>query len=191
MADLDNTRVEIVDTSNEIAGDGDVPHESVGSARRMMVCDRKEQYKVMIEAVQNHMPEFIIVDEIGTKLEAQAVADISQRGVKIVATAHGVELADMLRNLELSRLMGGTHTVVLGDEEMKARNCRSKSVRERKAPPVFDTVIELRSQREWYVYHDCCAAVDGILADTPPETEIRRMDAEGLMTVRKALLLSS
>ncbi|CAM9111234.1 unnamed protein product, partial [Ectocarpus fasciculatus] len=189
LANKDNTRVEIVDTSNEIAGDGDVPHKSVGMARRMMVADRKEQYKVMIEAVQNHMPEVIVVDEIGTKLEAQAVADISQRGVKIVATAHGIELADILRNPELSRLMGGTHTVVLGDDEMKKRKVTSKSVRERKAPPVFDTIIELRNQRQWYIYHDTAVAVDDILADRTPVVEIRSMDPAGHISARKSKLI--
>ena len=189
LAHKDNTRVEIVDTSNEIAGDGDVPHRSVGMARRMMVPDRREQYKIMIEAVQNHMPEVIVVDEIGTKLEAQAVADVSQRGVKIVATAHGIELADILRNPELSRLMGGTHTVVLGDDEMKRRKTTNKSVRERKAPPVFDTVIELRNQRQWYIYHDTAAAVDDILADRTPVVEIRSIDTQGCISVRKSKLV--
>jgi stage III sporulation protein SpoIIIAA len=156
-------RVEIVDTSNEIAGDGDVPHHSVGNARRMMVNNRDEQHRVMIEAVQNHMPETVIVDEIATGLEAQAAGDIAQRGVQIIATAHGTTLKDLLQSQELCVLLGGVHTVVLGDEEVRNRGLRSKSVRERKGPPVFDTIVELRSYHRWVVYHDVINAVDDLL----------------------------
>ena len=182
-----NKRVEIVDTSNEIAGDGDVPHHSVGQARRMMVNDRREQHRVMIEAVQNHMPQCIIVDEIGTKAEANAAGDIAQRGVQIVATAHGKRVSDLLQSAELCGLVGGLHTVILGDEEAQRRGLRSKSVRERKGPPVFDTIVEIRSHHHWVVYHDVASAVDDILGGrTSPVFEVRSLDpATGEITVTK------
>jgi stage III sporulation protein SpoIIIAA len=181
-------RVEIVDTSNEIAGDGDIPHSSVGDSRRMMVNDRKLQHQVMIEAVQNHMPECIIVDEIGTKDEALAAADIAQRGVQIVATAHGTRLEDLLQSGELRGLVGDVHVVVLGDEEVRARGLRSKSVRERMGPPVFDVVIELRSYHKWVIYHNVAEAVDNILAEKKtPIFEIRTTDPDtGTLSVEKS-----
>jgi stage III sporulation protein SpoIIIAA len=180
-------RVEIVDTSNEIAGDGDAPHHSVGNARRMMVNNREEQHRVMIEAVQNHMPETVIVDEIGTGLEAQAAGDIAQRGVQIIATAHGTTLKDLLQSSELSVLLGGVHTVVLGDDEVRNRGLRSKSVRERKGPPVFDTIVELRSYHRWVVYHDVINAVDDLLNEKKPVFEIRSFDSlTGQIQVTKA-----
>ena len=167
-------RVEIIDTSNEIAGDGDTPHCSVGSARRMMVNKREDQHQVMIEAVQNHTPQCIIVDEIGTKREAAAAGDIAQRGVQIIATAHGTKLKDLLQSTQLSGLLGGVHTVVLGDEEARRRGLRSKSARERLDLPVFDTIVELRSHHKWVVYHDVVEAVDTILeGKTNPIFEVR------------------
>lgn len=170
-------RVEIIDTSNEIAGDGVSPHSSVGSARRMMVNKRSQQHQVMIEAVQNHTPQSIVVDEIGTREEALAAGDISQRGVQIIATAHGTKLNDLLQSTELCGLVGGVHTVVLGDEEARRRGLRSKSARERKQLPVFDTVVELRSHHKWVIYHNIPESVDTLLeGKVNPMFEVRSRD---------------
>ena len=180
------SRVEIVDTSNEIAGDADAPHRSVGQARRMMVRHRDEQHMVMIEAVQNHMPQCIIVDEIGTRAEAQAAADIAQRGVQIIATAHGTELKHLLQSPELDRLIGGVHTVIVGDEHMKSKRLASKSVRERMGVPVFDTVVELHSLQRWVVYDDVSAAVDLALDGRPVPHQVRTIEmATGRMHITK------
>lgn len=180
------SRVEIVDTSNEIAGDSDAPHRSVGQARRMMVRHRDEQHMVMIEAVQNHMPQCIIVDEIGTRAEAQAAADIAQRGVQIIATAHGTELRHLLQSPELDRLIGGVHTVIVGDEQMKSKRLASKSVRERMGVPVFDTVVELHSPQRWVVYDDVSAAVDLALDGRPVPHQVRTIEmASGRMQITK------
>src|SRR4030095_11350087 len=132
-----NKRVIIVDTSNEIAGDGDIPHPAIGSARRMQVARPHMQHAVMIEAVENHMPEVIVIDEIGTELEAQAARTIAERGVQLVGTAHGTSLENLMLNPTLSDLVGGVQAVTLGDEEAKRRGTQ-KSVLERKAPPTFD-----------------------------------------------------
>jgi stage III sporulation protein SpoIIIAA len=180
-------RVEIVDTSNEIAGDGDIPHYSVGTARRMMVKNREAQHQIMIEAVQNHTPQCIVVDEIGTSAEAIAAGNIAQRGVQIIATAHGTQLKDLLQSADLCCLLGGVHTVVIGDEEARNRGLRSKSVRERCGPPVFDTVVELRSHHKWVVYHNVVDAVDTILeGKVDPVFEVRsRNVATGDIQVKK------
>lgn len=183
-----NCRVEIVDTSNEIAGDSDIPHRSIGNARRMMVTDRNLQHKVMIEAVQNHTPECIIIDEIGNKLEAKAAADISQRGVQLVGTAHGTSLQTLLDNPELNLLLGGVHTVILSAEEARIQKTPTKTVRQRMGPPVFHTIIELKKQSEWIIYHNITEAVDLLLADKKPEYEIRYIDEndDNTMKVKKS-----
>ena len=147
-------RVVVVDTSNEIAGDSDVAHESIGDARRMMVTIRSEQHKTMIEAVQNHTPKVIIIDEIGTEPESRAAADINQRGVKLIATAHGKQLSDLVKNPSLNRLLGGAHSVLLSAEEAKNRKSERKTVTERKDVSVFDVAIELRERRKWVIHHD-------------------------------------
>jgi len=144
LADELNQRVVIVDTSNEIAGDGDIPHPAIGRARRMQVVRPTMQHAVMIEAVENHMPEVIVIDEIGTELEAQAARTIAERGVQLVGTAHGNTLQNLIMNPTLSDLIGGIQTVTLGDEEARRRRTQ-KSILERKAPPTFDVVVEIKS----------------------------------------------
>src|SRR5579884_2596393 len=144
LADDLKQRVVIVDTSNEIAGDGDIPHPAIGRARRMQVPTPTMQHAVMIEAVENHMPEVIVIDEIGTELEAAAARTIAERGVQLVATAHGNTLGNLLVNPTLSDLVGGIQTVTLGDEEARRRHTQ-KSILERKAPPTFDVIVEIQS----------------------------------------------
>ncbi|MQY55065.1 MAG: AAA family ATPase [Dehalococcoidia bacterium] len=175
LADDLKKRVVIVDTSNEIAGDGDIPHPAIGHARRMQVATPKLQHAVMIEAVENHMPEVIVIDEIGTELEAQAARTIAERGVQLIATAHGNTLDNLITNPTLSDLIGGIQTVTLGDEEAKRRRTQ-KSILERKAPPTFDIVVEIQ---DWYhvaVHSDVAEVVDALLRGRPIPPEVRWMD---------------
>jgi stage III sporulation protein SpoIIIAA len=156
-------RVMVVDTSNEIGGDGDIPHPGIGLARRMQVSRPGRQHDVMIEAVENHMPEAIIVDEIGTSAEAAAARTIAERGVQLVATAHGNTLENLVLNPTLSDLVGGVHTVTLSDEEARRRNTQ-KTVSERKAPPTFDLVVQMVGRDEVLVHLNTAEAVDRLLA---------------------------
>lgn len=175
IADDLKKRVVIVDTSNEIAGDGDIPHPAIGHARRMQVTTPKLQHAVMIEAVENHMPEVIVIDEIGTELEAQASRTIAERGVQLIATAHGNTLENLIMNPTLSDLIGGIHTVTLGDEEARRRRTQ-KSILERKLPPTFDVVVEIQ---DWYhvaVHSDVAEIVDSMLRGRPIPPEVRWMD---------------
>lgn len=162
LADDFNKRVIVIDTSNEIAGDGDVPHRAIGTARRMQVRNPDQQHAVMIEAVENHMPEVIIVDEIGTGAEALAARTIAERGVQLIGTAHGNTLDNLVHNPTLSDLVGGVQTVTLGDEEARQRRSR-KTISERKAPPTFDAIVEMREYDEVIVHTDTASAVDRLL----------------------------
>jgi stage III sporulation protein SpoIIIAA len=170
-----NKRVIIVDTSNEIAGDGDIPHPGIGTSRRMQVPRPELQHAVMIEAVENHMPEVIVIDEIGTEAEAQAARTIAERGVQLIATAHGNSLDNLLMNPTLSDLLGGIHAVTLSDEEARRRGTQ-KTVLERKAPPTFDTLVEIRNRDEFSVFHDTSSVVDAFLRgrSARPEMRVRR-----------------
>ncbi|HHX63684.1 MAG TPA: AAA family ATPase [Chloroflexi bacterium] len=172
-------RVVIVDTSNEIGGDGDIPHPAVGRARRMQVATPALQHAVMIEAVENHMPEVIVIDEIGTELEAAAARTIAERGVQLVGTAHGNTLDNLMMNPTLSDLVGGIQTVTLSDEEARRRGTQ-KSVLERKAPPTFDVVVEIQDWDRVAVRGDVAAAVDAILRGRalPSEVRVRRPSGE-------------
>ena len=172
LADEANKRVVIVDTSNEIAGDGDVPHPGIGAARRMQVRVAAEQHSVMIEAVENHMPEVIVIDEIGTEAEAQASRTIAERGVQLVGTAHGQTLENLMLNPTLADLIGGIQAVTLSDAEAQRRGTQ-KTVLERKAPPTFDVVIELLDYDRLAVHHDVQKTVDMILRGIAPRPEIR------------------
>jgi stage III sporulation protein SpoIIIAA len=172
LADEVGKRVVIVDTSNEIAGDGDVPHPGIGSARRMQVRVAAEQHQVMIEAVENHMPEVIVIDEIGTEAEAAASRTIAERGVQLVGTAHGQTLENLMLNPTLCDLIGGIQAVTLSDAEA-ARRGTQKTVLERKAPPTFDVVIELLDYDRLAVHHNVQKTVDLILRGVPPRPEIR------------------
>src|SRR6185436_9399692 len=153
LADEMNKRVVIVDTSNEIAGDGDIPHPAIGSARRMQVASPQMQHAVMIEAVENHMPEVIVIDEIGTEQETFAARTIAERGVQLVGTAHGNSLENLMMNPTLSDLIGGIHAVTLSDEEARRRGTQ-KTVLERKAPPTFDVIIEIMEVDKLAIHHD-------------------------------------
>jgi stage III sporulation protein SpoIIIAA len=178
LADDFKKRVIVIDTSNEIAGDGDIPHPAIGHARRMQVAAPAEQHAVMIEAVENHMPEVIIIDEIGTELEAQAARTIAERGVQLVGTAHGNTLENLIMNPTLSDLIGGVQTVTLGDEEARRRHTQ-KSILERKAPPTFDVVVEIVDYYKVTVHPDVTEAVDALLHGQPPKAEVRWMNEDG------------
>ncbi|HHV72317.1 MAG TPA: AAA family ATPase [Clostridia bacterium] len=171
-------RVIVVDTSNEIAGDGDIPHPAIGLARRMQVPSPERQHDVMIEAVENHMPEVIIIDEIGTVQEAQAARTIAERGVQLIGTAHGNSLENLIMNPTLSDLVGGIQAVTLGDEEAKRRGTQ-KTVLERKAPPTFETIVEIREKDTFAIHHDVAQVVDFILRGLEPKPEIRVRNSSG------------
>ncbi len=170
-------RVVIVDTSNEIAGDGDIPHPAIGRARRMQVVTPALQHAVMIEAVENHMPEVIVIDEIGTELEAAAARTIAERGVQLVGTAHGNTLDNVMLNPTLADLVGGIQAVTLSDEVARQRGTQ-KTVLERKAPPTFDVVVEIVDWDRLAVHHDVAEAVDNILRGRPIAAEVRYRDEE-------------
>src|SRR5215218_9599543 len=188
LADDLGKRVVIVDTSNEIAGDGDIPHPAIGSARRMQVARPQEQHAVMIEAVENHMPEVIVIDEIGTELESLAARTIAERGVQLIGTAHGNTLDNLMSNPTLSDLIGGIQAVTLGDEEARRRGTQ-KTVLERKAPPTFDVLVEIQSWDRVSVYSDVASAVDSILRGEEPLAELRSRDVDGQVTIEAGSLL--
>ncbi|PSN16943.1 single-stranded DNA-binding protein [filamentous cyanobacterium CCT1] len=175
LADDLQKRVVIIDTSNEIAGDGDIPHPAIGRARRMQVARPEEQHRVMIEAVENHMPEVIVIDEIGTELEALAARTIAERGVQLVGTAHGNRLENLIKNPTLSDLIGGIQSVTLGDEEARRRGSQ-KSVLERKAPPTFDIAVEMLERQRWAVHDDVTVTIDNLLRGRQPGLQIRTVD---------------
>ena len=181
LADEARKRVIIVDTSNEIAGDGDIPHPAIGHARRMQVPTPTVQHDVMIEAVENHMPQVIIIDEMGTTQEASAARTIAERGVQLVATAHGNTLDNLIMNPTLSDLIGGVQTVTLGDQEARFRGTQ-KTVLERKAPPTFDVVVEIQDWNEVAVHDDVAQVVDQWLRGYPVAPEVRHMNEDGNIT---------
>ena len=174
LSDVYGKRVVIIDTSNEIGGDGDVPHPAIGGARRMQVPDPSQQHRVMIEAVENHTPEIIIVDEIGTEEEAAACRTIAERGVTLIGTAHGQLLENLIKNPTLSDLVGGVQSVTLGDDEARARGCQ-KTIMERQAPPTFPILIEMH-ERDFWVAHNVEESVDEVLAGGRPVVQMRRRD---------------
>ena len=178
LADELERRVVVIDTSNEIAGDGDIPHPAIGRARRMQVARPELQHQTMIEAVENHMPEVIVIDEIGTELEAQAARTIAERGVVLVATAHGNALANLIKNPTLSDLVGGIQAVTLGDEEARRRRSQ-KTVLERAADPTFPVAVEMHSRHRWAVHTDVAATVDQLLRGLQPRVQERELTAEG------------
>jgi stage III sporulation protein SpoIIIAA len=179
LADDLDKRVVIVDTSNEIAGDGDIPHAGIGRARRMQVKTPDRQHAVMIEAVENHMPEVIVIDEIGTELEAVAARTIAERGVQLIGTAHGNNLDNLMMNPTLSDLIGGIQTVTLGDDEARRRRTQ-KSVLERKAPPTFDVVVEIQDRDRVAVHVDVAETIDAMLRGDALAPEMRWRDEGGV-----------
>src|SRR5438067_339971 len=175
LADDLDKRVIVVDTSNEIAGDGDIPHPGIGRSRRMQVSTPLGQHAVMIEAVENHMPEVIVIDEIGTELEALAARTIAERGVQLIGTAHGNTLDNLMQNPTLSDLIGGIQTVTLGDEEARRRGTQ-KTVLERKAPPTFQVVVEIQDWHHVIVHPDVARTVDNLLLGRKVEVQVRQRD---------------
>ncbi len=186
LADDLNKRVVIIDTSNEIAGDGDVAHPAIGRARRMQVAHPELQHQVMIEAVENHMPEVIVIDEIGTELEAMAARTIAERGVQLVGTAHGNQIENLIKNPTLSDLVGGIQAVTLGDDEARRRGSQ-KTVLERKAPPTFEIAVEMLERQRWVV-HECVAdMVDNLLRGRQANPQVRTVDENGKVTMTRQL----
>ena len=177
LADDLGKRVVVVDTSNEIAGDGDLPHPAIGRSRRMQVPSPEKQKDVMIEAVENHTPEVIVVDEIGTELEARAARTIAERGVMLIATAHGNMLENLIKNPTLSDLVGGVNSVTLSDDEARRRSTQ-KTVLEREKSPTFDIVIEIIDKETLAVYSNVAEAVDYILRGWPIKPEVRNVKSE-------------
>jgi len=183
LADEMKKRVVVVDTSNEIGGDGDIPHPGIGRARRMQVRTPALQHAVMIEAVENHMPEVIVIDEIGTELEAAAAQTIAERGVQLVATAHGNSLDNLLINPTLNDLLGGIQTVTLSDEEARRRGTQ-KSVLERKSPPTFDVLVEIQNRDRLALYQPLAEVVDQALRGSFQAPQIRMRTADGSIVSR-------
>ncbi|HUF40134.1 MAG TPA: R3H domain-containing nucleic acid-binding protein [Anaerolineales bacterium] len=181
----EKNRVVIVDTSNEIGGDGDVPHPAVGRARRMQVASPSLQHEVMIEAVENHNPEAIVIDEIGRELEALAARTIAERGVQLIGTAHGNTLDNLLINPTLSDLVGGIESVTLSDEEARRRGTQ-KTVLERRSPPTFDVLIEIQTRNRLAVHPDVAAAVDSLLRGHALLPEVRTRDDDGQIHIERA-----
>ena len=184
LADDLGKRVVVIDTSNEIAGDGDIPHPAIGRARRMQVARPELQHQVMIEAVENHMLEVIVIDEIGTELEAQAARTIAERGVMLVATAHGNALENLIKNPTLSDLVGGIQSVTLGDEEARRRRTQ-KTVLERAAEPTFALAVEMHSRHRWLVHRDVARTVDLLLRGQSARPQVRELGADGHLQVEE------
>ena len=184
LADDLKKRVIVIDTSNEIAGDGDIPHPGIGSGRRMQVPRPERQHAVMIEAVENHMPEAIVIDEIGTEAEAAAARTIAERGVQLIGTAHGSALENLIKNPTLSDLVGGVQVVTLSDEEARRRRT-TKTVSERRSPPTFEILVEMVDRNELIVHRDTAAAVDAILRGFSLPGEHREQAANGQIHVRE------
>ncbi|MBD2198542.1 MULTISPECIES: R3H domain-containing nucleic acid-binding protein [Calothrix] len=186
LADELNKRVVIIDTSNEIAGDGDVAHPAIGRARRMQVAHPELQHQVMIEAVENHMPEVIVIDEIGTELEALAARTIAERGVQLVGTAHGNQIENLIKNPTLSDLVGGIQAVTLGDDEARRRGSQ-KTVLERKAPPTFEIAVEMLERQRWVVHESVADTVDTLLRGRQPSPQTRTVDENGKVSMTRQL----
>jgi stage III sporulation protein SpoIIIAA len=184
LADDFRKRVVIVDTSNEIGGDGDIPHPAIGRSRRMQVQTPGRQHAVMIEAVENHMPQVIVIDEIGTELEAMAARTIAERGVQLVGTAHGNTLDNLMQNPTLSDLIGGIQAVTLSDEEARRRGTQ-KTVLERKAPPTFHVVVEIDDWSHVTVHRDVAETVDEILRGMPVRNEVRTRSRDGEIAIKE------
>lgn len=186
LADDLQKRVVIIDTSNEIAGDGDIPHPAIGRARRMQVARPELQHQVMIEAVENHMPEVIVIDEIGTELEALAARTIAERGVQLVGTAHGNQIENLIKNPTLSDLVGGIQAVTLGDDEARRRGSQ-KTVLERKAPPTFEIAVEMLERQRWVVHESVSDTVDDLLRGRQPNPQVRTVEENGKVVITRQI----
>jgi len=186
LADDFHKRVVIIDTSNEIAGDGDIPHPAIGRARRMQVARPELQHQVMIEAVENHMPEVIVIDEIGTELEALAARTIAERGVQLVGTAHGTQIENLIKNPTLADLIGGIQAVTLGDDEARRRGSQ-KTVLERKASPTFEIAVEMQERHRWVVHVSVADTVDQLLRHRPTSPQVRSVNEVGQVVVTQQI----
>jgi stage III sporulation protein SpoIIIAA len=186
LADDLHKRVVIIDTSNEIAGDGDIAHPAIGRARRMQVAHPELQHQVMIEAVENHMPEVIVIDEIGTELEALAARTIAERGVQLVGTAHGNQIENLIKNPTLSDLVGGIQAVTLGDDEARRRGSQ-KTVLERKSPPTFEIAVEMLERQRWVVHESVADTVDNLLRGRSVNPQTRAVDENGKISITRQL----
>ncbi|MEG4572817.1 R3H domain-containing nucleic acid-binding protein [Microcoleus sp. N3A4] len=184
LADDLEKRVVIIDTSNEIAGDGDIPHPAIGRARRMQVSRPELQHQVMIEAVENHMPEVIVIDEIGTELEALAARTIAERGVQLVGTAHGNRIENLMKNPTLADLIGGIQAVTLGDDEARRRGSQ-KTVLERKAPPTFEIAVEMLERQRWVIHERVADSIDSLLRGREPNQQIRSVSETGEVIIER------
>ncbi|MEG4911658.1 R3H domain-containing nucleic acid-binding protein [Microcoleus sp. B7-D4] len=184
LADDLEKRVVIIDTSNEIAGDGDIPHPAIGRARRMQVSRPELQHQVMIEAVENHMPEVIVIDEIGTELEALAARTIAERGVQLVGTAHGNRLENLMKNPTLADLIGGIQAVTLGDDEARRRGSQ-KTVLERKSPPTFEIAVEMLERQRWVIHERVADSIDTLLRGREPSQQIRSVSETGEVIIER------
>lgn len=175
LSDELGKRVIIIDTSNEIAGDGDVPHPAIGGSRRMQVSSPEAQHAVMIEAVENHTPESIVIDEIGTEQEAAAARTIAERGVQLIGTAHGNALENLLKNPTLVDLIGGIQTVTLGDDEARRRGTQ-KTVLERASQPTFEICVEIIDRQTLAIHRNVAESVDQLLRGWKIHPEMRKRD---------------
>ncbi len=181
-------RVIIVDTSNEIGGDGDIPHPAVGKARRMQVPRPSHQHETMIEAVENHNPEVIVIDEIGREREAAAARTINERGVQLIGTAHGNTLENLLLNPTLADLVGGIESVTLSDEEARRRGTQ-KTVLERRAPPTFDVLVEIQDRQRLLAHLDVTSSVDAMLRGQSFPVELRSRNVAGEIHIEEQNML--
>lgn len=183
LAERFGKRVVVVDTSNEIGGDGNIPHDSISRARRMPALHQPHQHNILQAAVQNYNPKVIVIDEIGSSADAAAVRGIAQRGVVVVGTAHGTHLSGLMANIELNSLIGGIHLVALSDAEAELSNSGSKTRTERKGLPAFSCLVEVLQHDKWRVHPNVAASVDAILANKQPITQLRR-HKDGKLIVR-------
>jgi len=183
LADEMEKRVIIIDTSNEIAGDSDIPHSGIGRARRMQVAKAELQHQVMIEAVENHMPQVIIIDEIGTELEVLAARTIAEKGVQLVGTTHGNCLENLIKNPPLADLIGGIQYVTLSDDEAKRRGTQ-KSILERKAYPAFEIIIEINHPNSWTIHEDVKNSIDLLLRGNFTMGQVRQFSLTEKIKIR-------
>jgi stage III sporulation protein SpoIIIAA len=190
LSDEMEKRVVIIDTSNEIAGDSDIPHSGIGRSRRMQVSRAELQHSVMVEAVENHMPEVIIVDEIGTELEVLAARTISERGVQLVGTVHGNCLENLIKNPTLTDIVGGIQNVILSDEEAKRRGTQ-KNILERKASPAFHIAVEINQKDNWFVHENIAQSVDFLLQKQSPYLQARVLGNHNKVSIYQKVLEES
>lgn len=185
LSDEGQKRVVIIDTANEIAGDSDIPHIGIGRARRMQVSKSENQHHVMKEAIENHMPQVIIVDEIGTELEALTARTMAEKGVQFIGTAHGNSLENLIKNPVLSELIGGIQSVTLSDDEARRRGTQ-KTVLERKTLPAFQVAIELNDKNFWTIHETLEDSIDNFLQGLQPKLQTRTINNQGNIKIKYA-----